>query len=371
MRNSAHRAALVAAAALFPHTLASQAASTSDSAARATRIALSGYVEASYAASSTRDTMVGRLFDRHANQFTLNALKIGAELPAPSDRFGTGARIDVLFGQNATLVQSNGLSLGPSGDITQLYLAATVPVTSRRPIRIRAGKLASLMGLEVIESVANPNFSEGNQFNFAENFTATGVEASYQLAPRLEAQVQLVNGWDVVVDNNAAKTVFARVTFSGPGRGGVAVLGYTGAEQSAGTARRAGGQILAHQQVGGITVWAQGDVGREEANSTLPDSSAAARWSGAGLWIDARLSRKVRVAVRGDYFDDEKGARTSSAFGLTGAPTHRITSGTVTASVGEGKFLLRSELRWDRSNLRPFDGRAEQTSVALAVVRFH
>src|SRR5437870_13875149 len=52
----------------------------------------------------------------------------------------------------------------------------------------------TLLGLEVIETYANPNWSEGNQFIYVENFTALGVsvERSEEHTSELQSRGHLV-----------------------------------------------------------------------------------------------------------------------------------------------------------------------------------
>ena len=62
--------------------------------------------------------------------------------------------------------------------------------------------MASMMGLEVIESTLNPNLSVGNQFIFLEDFTHTGLDVNWTIDPRWSVRACVLNGWDVAVDNN-------------------------------------------------------------------------------------------------------------------------------------------------------------------------
>ncbi len=140
---------------------------------------LSGYAEASYAYSSQAvgRTIPGRLFDRFQDQFALNAVKVALDRPYAPDRFDAGVHADVLVGQNATVLRSTGFDLGDEGDITQLYITLNIPTPNGNGLQLKAGKMVTLLGQEVLEDVANPNWSEGNQFIYVENFTALGVSA--------------------------------------------------------------------------------------------------------------------------------------------------------------------------------------------------
>src|SRR5436305_4049543 len=141
---------------------------------------LSGFAEASYAYSgrSLGDTaIVGRLFDRLQNRFTLNALAIVLDRPHDPTKFSAGFRTELLVGQDATMIQSNGFfsGTGTPVDVPHLYVTLNVPTASGNGLQFKVGRIPTLMGLEVLETYANPNWSEGNQFIYVENFTALGV----------------------------------------------------------------------------------------------------------------------------------------------------------------------------------------------------
>lgn len=331
----------------------------------------SGFGEASYshATHPTRGAIVGRLYDRRSDEFMLNAVKAGVERAYVTDRLDGGVRVDVLVGQNASVLQSNGLDLGPQGDITQLYVTLNIPTANGHGVQIRAGKMATLLGLEVIEDPANPNWSEGNQFAYVENFTGTGLEVGYRFDRRLDAELRVYNGWDVVADDNRAPSFMGRVGVAPDSLTSVSLVGYAGAEEPGDDrALRYGTQLLAGRRLGRVQLWLQGDYGREQANAALPDPARAAVWWALGAWASADLTPTVGVALRADYLDDEQGARTTAAFALpAGGVEHRLASGTATLNLRAWRsVLVRPEVRFDHSSRTPFDGRSQQLTAALS-----
>src|SRR3989441_6303471 len=128
---------------------------------------LTGFAEASYAYSgrSSGDTaIVGRLYDRLQNRFTLNALAVVLDKPYDPAKFSAGFHGELLLGQDATVIQSNGFNLGAQADLPHLYVTLNVPTASGNGLQFKLGRIPTLLGLEVIETYANPNWSEGNQF---------------------------------------------------------------------------------------------------------------------------------------------------------------------------------------------------------------
>ncbi len=332
---------------------------------------LSGYAEASYAYSGRAigNTIVGHLYDRYSNQFTLNALKLVLDRPFATDKWDAGVHADALIGQNAPVLQSTGFSLGTNGDITQLYVTLNVPTPNGNGLQFKAGKFVTLMGLEVIEDVVNPNWSEGNQFIYVENFTHTGIEADYKFSKSVDAELRLCNGWDRVVDDSGHKDVMGRLGVTPGPSTSVGVVGYYGAEQVVSDAKRYGVNVVLNQRVGTASVWIQGDYGKEEANAALPDPQRDAEWWALGGWLAYDVTPKLGVALRGDYLDDHQGARTTAAFGLpAGGLRHKLWSTTGTLNVRTWpSVLVRPELRYDHSNLTPFDGKQSQVTLALSV----
>src|SRR5256714_15380372 len=103
---------------------------------------LSGFAEASYAYSgrSLGDTaIVGRLFDRLQNRFTLNALAIVLDRPHDPTKFSAGFHTELLVGQDATMIQSNGFfsGTGTPVDVPHLYVTLNVPTASGNGLQFK------------------------------------------------------------------------------------------------------------------------------------------------------------------------------------------------------------------------------------------
>src|SRR5437899_10710032 len=160
---------LVAPAALAAQTATSASHDTADAKADPAPLPagfkLTGFAEGSYAYSgrSVGDTaIVGRLYDRLQNRFMLNALAVVLDKPYDATKFSAGFHTEVLIGQDATVIQSDGgtFNLGPQGDIPHLYVTLNVPTPSGNGLPFKVGRMVTRMGVEVIETIANPNWSE-------------------------------------------------------------------------------------------------------------------------------------------------------------------------------------------------------------------
>jgi len=350
--------------------------SSTAAAADPPKISISGYATASYSYSTRRtgDQIVGRLYDRFQDQIELNAGKVVLEKTVATDKWDAGARVDLLFGQNATLIKSAGLNLGDQADMTQAFATVNIPAGEGKYVQFKAGKVATLMGVEVIEDVVNPNLSEGTQFIYAENFTSTGLRMDAKPSSKVDFELQVFNGWDVVTDNNTKKSFMGRVGLTPTDKTTIGLLGYIGNEKTAvdgvtPTGNRYGGEIVVTQKAGPkATVYLQGDYG-EEKDAFGADLNA--KWWAAGLWGTYDVSQALTVAIRGDYMDDKDGFRTSGILGFPVNTGQKFGSGTLTLNIKKwGSALIRPEIRYDRSNLAAFedsDGNLHKDQISFAL----
>lgn len=332
-------------------------------------IKLSGYVESAYNYSNNPNgrAITGRLYERTTSQFSLNALKISLDKPYDATKLDAGFHADLIFGQNAPVLQSSGFSLGPNGDAYQLYGTLNVPTKDGNGVQFKFGRMATFLGLELIETPLNPNLSIANQFIYAENFTQTGLSIEHRFNKYVDAQFRVLNGWDQVTDLNGSMSYMARIGLAPTPTSSIALAGYTGAEEPDNNrAKRTGFEVLASQKVGKVTVFVQGDIGQEARNSALPDDTKAAKWSAAGAWLVFDATPTVGVALRGDYFNDANAFRTGAAFGIDGAPKHTLSSATATLNIkGIPNVLLRPEVRFDKSNFTVFNSKKSQFTVGF------
>ncbi len=335
---------------------------------------LTGYLESSYAWSSANapgHNIVGRSFDRFDNEFAFNAFQIVLSKPVASDKWDAGFTGKLLFGQNAKLIQSAGLNLGDQGDLEEGYVTLNIPIGNG--LTLKGGKMVTLMGVEVIEDPVNPVWSEGNQFLFVENFTNTGAEISYKWNDYVDTQFRVFNGWDVVEDNNNTLSYMARIGIT-PCPGTVlSIIPFGGPEQAHNDNDwRKGVDVVLSQFIGDKTsLFFQGDYGKEDANSALPDPNKDAEWWAIGGWAKYNFTENYGVAFRADYFDDMDGARTSGSPFTAPYPANtgnKIWTLTLAGNLGVWKnVLVRPEIRYDDSSLANAYGPGDDKQVSLGL----
>src|SRR6266545_152009 len=101
---------------------------------------LSGYAAGSYSYSGRSigdSTIVGRLYDRLQNRFMLNAIALVLDKPYDATKFSAGFHTELLIGQDATWIKSNGLILGDQADLPHLYVTLNVPTASGNGVQFK------------------------------------------------------------------------------------------------------------------------------------------------------------------------------------------------------------------------------------------
>lgn len=334
---------------------------------------VSGFVVASYVYSNKTidpNLIVNRLFDRYSNAFTINAAKLTLDRAFVPTKLDAGAHVDLIFGQDAEMLHSSGFAIGADGDVEQAYAVVNIPTKSGTGVQFKFGKMVTLMGLEVIETVANPNFSEGNLFNLVENFTSTGVELDFKPSSAVDVELRVDNGWDRVVVTDGQKSFMGRIGIAA-GKTSLGLLGYWGnQEANTSDAARYGVEGLLNQKFGKASFWVQADWGTEKANAALPDPTTDAKWWAVSGWLAGDASPNVNLAVRGDYLDDTNGFRTSNVLGFPASTGDAQKLWSLTGTINVKAFagaLVRPEVRYDHSNLVVFDDKTSQVTFALSV----
>ena len=340
---------------------------------------LSGFASASYLYNFAGKNPVGRTFDVNHDQFAFNKFKLTLEKPVDYNptNWVAGYRADLIFGQDAAVIHSGNskagttFNLGTDGDLEQGFVAVNIPVGNG--LKVIFGKTVTLMGVEVIEEVANPNWYEGNQFLFVENFTQTGLQLAYKWNERFDTEFVVFNGWDALPDNNTGKSFMGRIGWTIDDKESLGLIGYGGPEQAGNSSNwRTGTDIVFNRKLTDkLNMWLQGDYGHED-NAFLSDGitqTANADWWAGGLWLAYDFTDKVGLAARGDYLKDKDGVRTGSTFGLAPGVGQELYSATLTLNVKPVVNLqVRPEFRWDRSsNNDAFNGHGDQFTAGVGV----
>ena len=384
----------------------------------------SGAMEASYTQNfNNPSTNVNslRIFDTQANSFVPQVAQFMVERPAAAgsalDRVGFRARVNYGAQSRFSRARTN-YQPGTDNtelDVHELYGEYIVPVGNG--LKIQFGKINTLIGLEVINSWENPNFSRSWTFGLAQAFTETGVRFTYPFASWATMAVGLVNGWDNIEDNNRGKTVTWNLNLTPAEVFGIIFYGSYGSEQSNGNAqfgnaatgvcvsgstqcdptakRTVIGSLITIKPTSSDTLIIEPYYGNEANASFARGGSAAlggntgpanARWNAILAYYthdfnDQTQPNAFSLRIRGELFEDAGGARSciggnnfnggsnACAGGpggfATTAPAFNVqTGGGVVQTLWEGtvtfqwkpapSLITRAEFRHDHSNKNVF-----------------
>jgi hypothetical protein len=331
---------------------ADSAASTAKAAAALPKwfeeIAVNAFVSTAYVYNSNRPatgTNSYRVFDFNDNSFNLDVAELVVQI-APSKPNDAGFRVDFVAGNSIPQISKAQDQTVAQFDLQQAFVSYIAPIGSG--LRFDVGKYITHMGYEVIEGYDgyNDNYSRSMLFGYAIPFTHTGVKASYAFSSQVAAMFGVVNGWDLVRDNNRSKSLAAQLSLT-PVAPLSLMLNWIGGPELANnnhTKRNVFDVVAILKATKTLTLGVNGDYGKEDGTS-LVNPGSDATWKGIASYATLALTDKFSVALRGETFHDDGGVRLGTGTKAT------LSEGTFTPAY---KFtdhvLLRGEVRYDKAN---------------------
>ena len=313
--------------------------------------------------------------------FNLNYVKLQLEKPIDEGTWSAGYKTEIMFGPDANVMPGN-LSGGLA--IKQAYIALRAPIGNG--IDFKVGQFDPIVGYEVTDSYANPNFSRSLAFNNLEPFGHQGILATYQFNDVLGASFGVANS-----ANNAGN-----FGYNGGGSNAGNINAKSGNPESykaymagivlkapdslgwlAGSSLYAG--IVKGLEVGSdndpvtyyvggslATPWKEVTVGA--AYDYLANGSFAGSYGNAiSLYVNFQATEKLKLNGRFEYATASDGLFIGAAgdngkvVGITGTADYALFANVVT----------RVEVRWDTAvggtNLRPFGNGDEKNDLSVAL----
>ena len=317
-----------------------------------------------------------RSFDREHNSFTLDNVEISVFKPSTEkDPIGFGFTTN--YGEIArrlTFVPSEMTSNtrvdNDDFTISQGFVTYKAPIG--KGIDFKFGKFATWIGAELWESVDNPNFSRSLLYQNAIPFTNTGLAVSYPLLDKLTTTFYLVNGWDTFADNNDGKTLGYQFNWAVAENTSIILNGSHGAEQDDDLSPGADGNwrhfwdiIVALKPLEKTSINLNFDFGTEEGAEGIGGGFFASPTGRNGTWwgfsgiVSQDITDSFGLAFRGEYFDDNDGART----GVMGLQVSEVT---LTANIKiRENLLVRPEVRYDDADQEIFAGQDNELTTAI------
>lgn len=328
----------------------------SQEAAAAPAITYSGFVDAYYIkniASPVTGANKIRVFDPVDNEFNLALAEVSIQKKGET----VGFRVDLGAGK------ITGLSL--TGLVQQAYATVVVPVGAG--LTVDVGQFVTHMGYEVIESKDNWNYSRSILFGWAIPFYHTGARFSYPVLSNLSATLHVLNGWNLVTDNNNYKTLGLTLNYALAPSTSIILNAISGTEAVAPIygKRNVYDLIITHQLTEALALAVNADYGEERLAAGL------ATWKGGAVYAKYAFDEKSAAALRFEMYND---AANTSPTGSGGGKLSEITATYEYKPVSD--LILRGEVRSDMSDVTYFDSKAaadkksQLTALIGAIVTF-
>lgn len=292
-------------------------------------ITLSGFVTTSFFHDSSEPPggrIPAYLWNTQNDRFTLNLIKLTLASPPverSGDKFDVGYRVSLMFGEDAQFLDT-GFNSGPGHSdlgfdyIREAYVEMNVPIGTG--LNVKVGDLITLLNYESGDGgAANANFSQGNQWFMTGNPPSPGIQLGYNLTDWLDVKARVQNSmYAGPVAVNSSKSYEGGIDVKPTDTLWFSLLGFGGRQDLPFVQSLWGGSL-----VGGWQATPQLHFGTEldyfnfHCPPSYPVPGDSPVWS-AGLWTDYAFSKKVDLALRGDFVSDKHGV--DAAAGGVGAP---------------------------------------------------
>ena len=312
------------------------------------QIAVNAFVSTAYQYNSNRPQSgvdSYRVFDYNDNSFNLDVAEVVVQI-APTKPNDAGFRVDVTAGNSIPQTAKAQDQTVAQFDLQQVFASYIAPLGSG--LRFDVGKYVTHLGYEVIDGYDgyNDNYSRSLLFGYAIPFTHTGVKASYAFNSKIAGMVEVVNGWDLVRDNNRSKSVGAQLTLT-PVSPLTVYLNWIGGPEIANdnhSQRNVFDVVGILKPTSALTLGVNGDYGKEDGSSRVTVGDDAI-WKGIAGYATYALTSKFSLGLRGETLHDEGGTRLgidsrATLSEATFTPTYKFTD----------HVVLRGEVRHDWSD---------------------
>jgi hypothetical protein len=370
---------------------------------------LSGYVDTSanwdIGNNKTQATRFANTAADRQGGFNVNAVKIALEKPLEEGVWAAGYKVESVFGSDAAALPGRFSSTDSTvaGALKQAYVALRAPVGNGLDFKI--GQFYPIIGYEVFDSYANPNFSRS--FGFAlEPLSHTGVLATYQFSDTVGFAGGIADthfgGLNTKTVNRTIKTYMGGLTLKAPESlgwlaGSSLYAGVVYGADSAATAATgatvtnpiettkrpvnlyAGASLSSPWKA--IT-WGLSydylfnpyntDFSRTGFPSGVPRSKLSSYADAAAVYVSWQVQEKLKLNFRGEY------ATSSGGVFIPSTPSNpsndeKLVGGTVTADYSLwANVITRLEVRWDHiaggTYTTPFNNNRNDITVAANVI---
>jgi hypothetical protein len=327
-----------------------------------TRVTFGGFVDAYYAwdfgrpPSFDRSFAGGTLFTtqpaRH-NEFNVNLAFVEARLDAARVRGRVSLQAGTSVQSNYSSEPTNGSVSGPT--VARFLQEAFAGAKLSSHIWVDAGIFYSHMGMEGWVSRDNPTYTRSLVAEYSPYYQS-GARITWAASSKLSAQLDVVNGWQNISENNSGKGAGIRLDLTP--LSSTTVSYYNFFTDEAGNRLRTFNGIGAKVTDGKTLLLAEFDVGTQSKSASDGGSSS---WYGITAIARVQLTPTLGLSGRVERYDDRDQIIVDTGIDANGARNGplRANGGSLGIDVSpQARFAWRTELRGfgNRSAIFP-DGR--------------
>ena len=314
------------------------------------KLDLSGFVDVMYGHNTNRPADHANFFPgvgtsaKRDNEFAINLAQIDLVMkPDP-----VGFHLAVGYGTSLEVVHAaevRGVATHP--DVWRNLVRASIQYETGlgRGLDVEVGVYPSHIGFEAFQTKDNWNYTR-SWLGELSPYYQTGLKLAYPLSERWSTQVHLLNGWQVIADNNRGRSLGWQFAYTTE-KLSLSFNGIAGPElpDDDRDLRALFDTVAVYRATSSLSLGLSFDAAREER--PVGDD---ARWYGVAFYGRyAPLERRAAVALRAEYYDDGDGAISSTA------QTLREVTATFESRPVE-RLILKLEGRYDRSTAPVFAG---------------
>jgi hypothetical protein len=310
-----------------------------------------------------------RFYDHDAD-YSWNALELSFKKD-PSERYPWGFGVVTTAGMDSQKNHSLGIFRDLSDgapyyrntakyDLVEAYGSVLVPLGEG--LTVKAGKWATLIGYEVYESPKNLNFSRDFLYTLGTPYTHTGLLVTYPFMKWISATLGFTMGWDDSDNPNGYLKAIGQVVFAPSGKFSITMAFHVGPEQLRSQMHDQVNQrwivdtTILYTGIDKVTLAVNFDFAGEQNDPVLAAlgtrKSNNSNWSGVAIYGAYDWTKKLRTALRLEYFADPQAVRN----GIT-APGHNVDYFEITPTI-EYKIwrglIGRLEYRHDQASRNSF-----------------
>ena len=312
-------------------------------------ISFAGFVDAAYIWNRNRPSNHENFVPgtgttgQRANELSLNLAQVQWSRAA-SEKDPIGFTLSLVAGDGTEVVHAGEPN---GGDELRHIYQASLAWRLGNGVELEAGIYPSHIGVEGFYSKDNWSYTRSWLGELSPYYQA-GIKASYSFNARWFGQVHVLNGWQIIHDNNNGKAIGTQLAYaSGPLTASFNT--YLDAD------RKFGDVVVLYRVRPRLQVGASIDMGTQDH----------ADWRGGGAYGRFTIDDRHAVAVRVEEFRDPDN-------GISGTP-QTLREATLTYELRPREHLiLKFETRYDRSTAAVFadEKRGQFLALAGAVVTF-